>query len=339
MLSDPTLNIAFLHGVEDPAIKAIEIVKTGTVANQLLSSSSVVDFGQVVVGQTSTKTFSLFNNGAPGDPSIVINPASAALTPTNAGMTFQFVQTQPITLTPGQSTTVTVKYAATSTTSNSATLSIPHSGTNIPLSVSLKGQGVSSIPIGFAKSTLGGTSSSLPTSLQFGPDGRLYVAQQNGVIKAYTVTRNAANNYSVTATETITLIQQIPNHNDDGTLNPSVTDRQVTGIMVKGTAASPVIYVSSSDPRVESGGVDLNLDTNSGVISKLTKTGSTWSKLDLVPACPNRKKIMCPMACNSTRRPTFCIWPSAATRTWARRRTCSHCCQNMRCRPQCCRSI
>src|SRR3712207_4037147 len=49
-----------------------------------------------------------------------------------------------------------------------------------------------------------------PTSLQFGPDGRLYVAQQNGLIKAYTVERNAANNYSVSATETISAIQSIP---------------------------------------------------------------------------------------------------------------------------------
>ena len=47
-----------------------------------------------------------------------------------------------------------------------------------------------------------------PTTLQFGPDGRLYVAQQNGVIKAYTVPRTAANNYAVTATETINVHQQ-----------------------------------------------------------------------------------------------------------------------------------
>ena len=74
-------------------------------------------------------------------------------------MTFQFAQSQAITLTPGQSTTVTVRYTPGGTTSNTATLGIPHSGTNTPLSIALQGQGVSSVPIGFGKSTLGGTSS------------------------------------------------------------------------------------------------------------------------------------------------------------------------------------
>ncbi len=286
VLSDPMLNIVFVHGMEDPTIKAIEIVNAGAVANQLAASTSSVDFGQVIVGQTSTKTFNLLNNGNPGDPSIVIDPASVTLAPTNTGLTFQFSQAQPITLAPRQFTTVTVKYTPAGLASNSATLSIPHSGTNSPLLVSLQGQGVSAIPVGFGKSILSGTSSTLPTSLQFGPDGRLYVAQQDGLIKVYTVMRNAANNYVVTATETIDLIQQIPNHNDDGTPNPSITERLVTGILVAGTAANPVIYVSSSDPRIgadsASGGNDLNLDTNSGVVSKLTRNGSAWSRLDLV---------------------------------------------------------
>src|SRR4051812_41647896 len=45
--------------------------------------------------------------------------------------------------------------------------------------------------IGFGESALAGASLSSPTSLQFGSDGKLYVAQQDGVIKVYTVTRNA----------------------------------------------------------------------------------------------------------------------------------------------------
>ena len=64
---------------------------------------------------------------------------------------------------------------------------------------------------------LEGSSSTNPTSLQFGPDRRLYVAQQSGLIKAYTITRRSPGSYVVTATETITAIQSIPNHNDDGT--------------------------------------------------------------------------------------------------------------------------
>jgi len=150
------------------------------------------------------------------------------------------------------------------------------------------------VPIGFGKSTLHNETSTRPTSLQFGPDGRLYVAQQNGLIKIYTVKRNGANNYAVTATNNISSIKNISNHNDNGTPNSGVTDRQVTGILVTGTATNPVIYATSSDPRI--GGAfgadkgDVNLDTNSGVLSRLRWTGSRWSKVDLVRGLPRSEE-------------------------------------------------
>lgn len=145
----------------------------------------------------------------------------------------------------------------------------------------------------FSVSTLQGVSLSPTASLQFGPDHRLYVAQVNGQIKALTVQRVGPNNYHVTATESINLVRDIPNYNDDGTRNFSLTTRQVTGILVVGTAANPVLYVSSSDPRIGggSGGEnDLNLDTNSGVISRLTKSGSAWTKVDLVRGLPRSEE-------------------------------------------------
>lgn len=144
----------------------------------------------------------------------------------------------------------------------------------------------------FSKSQLAGETSDAPTSLQFGPDGRLYVAQQDGLIKVYGIARNGKDDYAVTSTETITSIQSIPNHNDDGTLEPSVTERQVTGLLVVGTAANPVIYVSSSDPRIGGGssGTTTGLDTNSGVISRLTWDGSSWQKLDLVRGLPRSQE-------------------------------------------------
>src|SRR5829696_4137430 len=147
-------------------------------------------------------------------------------------------------------------------------------------------------PISFGKSLLKNASSVNSTSLQFGPDGRLYVAQQNGTIKAYTIQRTGANAYSVTNTETIDLIKSMPNRNDDGSLNPSVTGRQVTGILVAGTQSQPVIYVGSSDPRIGAGGsgTDLNLDTNSGIISRLSWDGSKWVKTDLVRGLPRSEE-------------------------------------------------
>jgi Kelch motif protein len=73
----------------------------------------------------------------------------------------------------------------------------------------------------FLHSPLLGTRLHRPTSLTFGPDGRLYVSQQDGAIKVYRVARGRSNEYVVVTEETITAIQSIPNHNDDGS---SATD-------------------------------------------------------------------------------------------------------------------
>lgn len=153
----------------------------------------------------------------------------------------------------------------------------------------LVGIGVPLFSQSFFGGTLGGEVSNNPTSLQFGPDNRLYVAQQNGTIYAYTIERdNAApgsGTYTVLATETILLVkEEVPNHNDDGTINSS-NNRQVTGLLVVGTPTNPVLYVTSSDSRISVGN-DSGLDTNSGVISRLTWNGVSWDKVDIVRGLP-----------------------------------------------------
>ena len=143
----------------------------------------------------------------------------------------------------------------------------------------------------FSTSSLQGENLKSPTSLQFGPDDRLYVAQQDGLILAYTIQRNTNTNYQITATETISNIKQIQNHNDDGTLN-NLAKRQVTGILVTGTPNNIAIYVGSSDSRIGGGSSngDVNLDTNSGMISRLTKSGNNWQRLDLVRGLPRSEE-------------------------------------------------
>ena len=152
--------------------------------------------------------------------------------------------------------------------------------------------------INFDKSNLNfggqGDVASGVTSLMFGPDGRLYVAEYPGTIKIFTIQRNAASNYVVTDFEQLSSITDIVNHDDDGTINASETQRETTGLTVAGTAENPIIYVSSSDFRIGSGfgggNGDLGLDTNSGIITRISWNGSTWDTVDLVRGLPRSEE-------------------------------------------------
>ncbi|NIU19831.1 MAG: PKD domain-containing protein, partial [Actinobacteria bacterium] len=53
-----------------------------------------------------------------------------------------------------------------------------------------------------------------------------------------------------------------------------------------------VIFVGSSDPRIGAGpsGTDTHLDTNSGILTRLTWNGSNWEHLDLVRGLPRSEE-------------------------------------------------
>jgi hypothetical protein len=153
--------------------------------------------------------------------------------------------------------------------------------------------------IGFGKSTLAGAEAKTrATSVQFGPDGRLYVLHQDGTIFMYGIGRNGPNDYVVTSKTSTSLIKNIPNHSDTGTVTTTLNNsyctapcRTATGMLVVGTAAAPVIYVSSSDPRFGNQNTgDTNLDTNSGIVSRLTWNGTAWIKTDLVRGLPRSEE-------------------------------------------------
>ncbi len=151
--------------------------------------------------------------------------------------------------------------------------------------------------INFTQSTLNfngnGSVDGGVTSLMYGPDGKLYVAEYTGAIKIFTIQRNSANDYGVTAVETLDGILTMPDHNDDGTIHNS-TFRETTGLTVGGTAANPIIYVSSSDFRIGAGSGggngDVGLDTNSGVITRFSWNGSSWDVVDLVRGLPRSEE-------------------------------------------------
>ncbi len=259
--------------------------------NELGAFPTRLNYGLGLVGSPLDQIVSIVNMGDPGDPSITVSSTSMA--GTDAGdFSDDFDDVSGVTLAPGESHQITVTFQALSLGAKTATLNVFHSGSNSPMAIPLTGTGVDDIPISFGKSSLLGITLDSPTTLQFGPDDRLYVTQQNGLIYAYSIARNGANSYSAILTETISEIQNIPNHDDDGTLNPSVNTRQVTGIYVTGTATNPVIYVTSSDPRIGAGTEkgDLDLDTNSSMLSRLTWNGASWDKLDLVRGLPRSEE-------------------------------------------------
>jgi glucose/arabinose dehydrogenase len=144
----------------------------------------------------------------------------------------------------------------------------------------------------FIKGVVAGTGTDRVTTIQFGPDGRLYVGQQNGLIKALTVMRHGPGSYEAVASETIGGLVDLPNHDDNGVENPRYVGRLLTGLVVSGSAAQPVIHAVTTDPRMGGGTRkwNRNLDTNSGVLSRLTWDGSAWPRLDLVRGLPRSEE-------------------------------------------------
>ena len=156
-----------------------------------------------------------------------------------------------------------------------------------------------------------------PTSIQFveTADGQdlMITSQQNGVLSIWLVESTGVGenkDFFVVGNSPIyqtSIVNDIPNHNDDGTLNAGLNNRQVTGLIAEivddGNGGETIeLYVSSSDPRIGGGGEanvdDKGIDTNSGVLSKLTfdvpsnvqSNGWDVSKVDLVRGIPRSEE-------------------------------------------------
>ncbi|NND89444.1 MAG: hypothetical protein HKN42_01170 [Granulosicoccus sp.] len=280
----------------------LDAANPGQTAPRLVSSVTEIDFGTVQIGDSGTSRLVLTNTSL---DDVAITVSSTWLSEPDA-LAFSSDFDGPRMVPAGDSLVIELRFTPVEAGHRVGALYVSHDGKSNLDIFTLSGNGAisdASIPAlggampaidpAFGKSDLSGITDLKPTSLQFGPDGRLYVADMLGLLKAFEIEREGANDYRVVSEETITLIQDIPNHDDDGEPNSAITKRLVTGLLVTGTASSPVIFVGSSDPRIGGGPshTETGLDTNSGVISRLTRTANgNWEKLDLVRGLPRSEE-------------------------------------------------
>lgn len=300
IVSDGNVDVHFGVDSWNPFLCGIEIVDAAAASNTLAvwpSSPQSLDFGDVQDGTSLNTTIRVANRGTGGNPSISLT--SATITgPDAARFSTSF---SPSSLAVNTATSFTVTYSPDSKSFHEASLVLANGGAAGSITIPLRGYGQAANPVAFnllsLKNSSGGAFSlDHPTSLQWGPDGRLYVAQQNGHIKVLTVIYTGTE-YRVQATETISLIRDIPNHHEvTGAYLPGVVGRILLGILVKGTDEDPVIYATSSDARVATCGEaepecqDGWPDSNSGVVSRIAKNHlDVWVREDLVRGLPRAR--------------------------------------------------
>ena len=135
--SDANLDVDFLHVVENPSIKGIEVLSLDQPEGGLEADPAAIDFGEVVVGQTSDPETVTLQNTSSGP--ITINGAS--ITGANAA-NFTENLAGSVVVNPGQTTTIDVTFSPSATGGRNGTLEVQHSGNGSPTLIPLSGTGV-----------------------------------------------------------------------------------------------------------------------------------------------------------------------------------------------------
>ncbi|MEO6434267.1 MAG: hypothetical protein ABIP55_00695, partial [Tepidisphaeraceae bacterium] len=143
-----TLTVTHFSADNGGGTAGTPLVINFTVVNQqvvdpvaLQTSTSSLAFGSVTTGSFVTADVTLTNPSAPGGSSVTV--LATSITGSSA-FTDNFNDAADITLAPGQSTIITVRFAPLTGGALAGTLSIQHSGTNSPLSITLGGSGIAS---------------------------------------------------------------------------------------------------------------------------------------------------------------------------------------------------
>lgn len=121
---------------------------TTSAANLTLNSSNI-DFGNVSVGGSKTNSITLTNASPSGGASVTFSQV------TTTGSAFSAsTPSLPIVLTPGQSSTITITFAPTTSGALTGSLSVTVVGAPDPATVSLTGSGVGAAQLAVSPATL-----------------------------------------------------------------------------------------------------------------------------------------------------------------------------------------
>ncbi|MBD2210373.1 PQQ-dependent sugar dehydrogenase [Nostoc linckia FACHB-104] len=265
-VSDGKLNLNLDASVNNATISAIEIIPvTGSqvILQQTGGSTAVAEGGagdsySLVLNSkpTTNVTINLVTDKA---NQITLNKSSFTFTPDNWNIA-QAVTVNAVNDTTVEGNhTVNISHSVTSADSTYNNLSIPQ------VAVSIADN--ETVPISFTQkvvATINVSTPAGPTTGAWGPDGRLYVGDYDGTIRAYTFDQN----YNVTNTQEITTLKGLYNSDILGlAFNPY------------DTSDAPSIYVAHSKLYANRGGAfpQTELSPYSGQVSILQ--GTNFSQL------------------------------------------------------------
>jgi glucose/arabinose dehydrogenase/N-acetylneuraminic acid mutarotase len=169
--------------------------------------------------------------------------------------------------------------------------------------------GSSAVPIAFTRRTLltpstpGAASFKHPTTLQFGPDGKLYAGQQDFFGKGgYIHILTLDDNRNVTNVQVVNSIFNTPNFNPDGTPAPTVKGRHLIGLDFdpRSTPQRPILWVVHSDPRFcfNQSPTTCKVNVDSGIVTRLIGPDydNPANRKDFVTGLPRSRENHAPNA-------------------------------------------
>lgn len=155
----------------------------------------------------------------------------------------------------------------------------------------------------FSATSANGANFKHPTTIQVGPDGKLYVGQQDFFGKGgYIHVLTLDNQHNVTNVQVLNSIYNTPNVNPDGTPAPTVKGRHVIGLDFDphSTPQRPILWVVHSDPRFcfNQSPSTCKVNTDSGILTRLIGPDydNPANRTDFVTGLPRSRENHAPNA-------------------------------------------